>query len=298
MCVKNEVRSAAGAVGHNTVGSRKDAIRLFFLIKKEIRLAFSPFSEGNEARTPAEVFAIRPEGGPNTPGWRVRVVPDKYPVLGIEGDIEVHRDGASEWREGVGIHEVVVESADAAKDLADLSAIQASDVFRACQARILDLRRDRRLRYLLVFKNHGVEAGSTIAHSHTQIIGLPITPITVRQELTASRKHFEKEQSCLFCNHLSSELSSGARIVCQNEHFLVYCPFASRFPFKMTVCPVAHSHDFAEAGDDLMVSFGEIMQEALVRLRKTLKDPPYNFCPSHGTERRVGTTPKRALGVT
>jgi UDPglucose--hexose-1-phosphate uridylyltransferase len=179
--------------------------------------------------------------------------------------------------DGVGIHEIVVESPDPAKDLVDLRADQVSDVFRACQARIQDLSHDLRIRYLLVFKNHGVEAGPTIAHSHTQIIGLPVTPITLRQELTASKKHFETKGTCLFCEHLASELSSGVRVVCRNEHFVVYCPYASRVPFEMTVCPTQHSHDFLQTSDDLLASFGEIAQQALERLRKALKDPPYNF---------------------
>jgi UDPglucose--hexose-1-phosphate uridylyltransferase len=250
-----------------------------YIVDREVvRLAFSPFSEGNEARTPPEVYAIRPDGGePNTPGWSVRVVPNKFPMLGIEGSTEIHSEGASEWMDGVGIHEVVVESPDVSKDLADLEPAQVSDVFLACRARVLDLRRDRRLRYLLVFKNHGVEAGSTISHSHTQIIGLPITPIALRQELAASRKHFKSEGTCLFCHHLASEVASGDRVVTMNDHFVAYAPYASRVPFELNISPREHAHSFADIPDAHLPALGEIVRDTLGRLRRVLKDPPYNF---------------------
>ena len=250
----------------------------FFVSREEIRLAFSPFSEGNEGRTPPEVFALRPEGGePNTPGWEVRVVPNKFPVLGIEGDTAIRVDGPHEWMDGVGVHEVVVESPDARKDLTDLTPEHVAKVFRACQVRLRDLVRDRRLRYLLVFKNHGVEAGSTISHSHTQIIGLPVTPITLRQELQASRKHYDNTENCLFCDLLKSEIARGDRVIVQNDLCVAVAPYASRFPFEVTVSPTAHAHDFSESSDELLDAFGAIVHDVLLRIKHVLKDPPYNF---------------------
>ena len=250
----------------------------FFVSREEIRLAFSPFSEGNEGRTPPEVFALRPEGSePNTPGWAVRVVPNKFPVLGIEGDITIREDGPHEWMDGVGVHEIVVESPDPHKDLTDLTPEHVAKVFKACQARLRDLMRDRRLRSLLVFKNHGIEAGSTIPHSHTQIIGLPVTPITLRQELQASRKHFKKTGNCLFCDLLKDEISRGDRVIAQNDLCVAVAPYASRFPFEVTVSQTAHSHDFAESSDALLDAFGSLVHDVLQRLKRALKDPPYNF---------------------
>ena len=118
----------------------------FFVSRQEVRMAFSPFSEGNEDRTPPEVHAVRSNGsGPNTPGWSVRVVPNKFPVLGIEGEVDIHSEPL-EWMDGVGVHEVVIEHPDAMLDLADLSPEQVGLVFGACRARLRDLVRDRRLR--------------------------------------------------------------------------------------------------------------------------------------------------------
>lgn len=250
----------------------------FLVDREEIRLAFSPFSEGNETRTPPEVYAVRPEGtAPNTPGWSVRVVPNKFPVLGIEGKTEIRAEGRNEWMDGVGVHEVVVETPDAAVDLADLAPGHVARVLGACRERMRDLRRDRRLRYLQVFKNHGVEAGSTISHSHTQIIGLPVTPTTLRLELQASLKHHAATGRCLFCDQLSGELADGRRVIARNDGFVAYAPYASRFPFEVTVCPVDHAHDFAAAPDDAVEACGDTLRDVLARLKRVLRDPPYNF---------------------
>lgn len=241
-------------------------------------MAFSPFSEGNEARTPPEVYAIRPGGGgPNTSGWTVRVVPNKFPVLGIDGDIEIRSAGPNESMDGVGVHEVVIESPDAMKDLADQSADHVTEVFNACRARLKDLEQDRRLRYLLVFKNHGVEAGSTIPHSHTQIIGLPVTPSTLRLELNASRAHYAETSRCLFCDQLSAVLDNSDRVVAENDHCVAYTPYASRFPFEVTIAPKTHAHSFVTAADTVIDAFGTLVHDVLSRLKTILKDPPYNF---------------------
>ena len=179
--------------------------------------------------------------------------------------------------EGVGGHEVVIESPDATVALADLSAVQVADVFTACQTRVRDLVGDRRLRYLLVFKNHGVEAGSTIPHSHTQIIGLPVTPSTVRSELQASKAYYLEKGSCLVCDRLTAELVSGERLVAENAHAAAYTPYAGRFPFEVTITRKIHGHDFGVAREGVIKGFAEVVREVLGRLKAVLKDPPYNF---------------------
>tara|TARA_Y100000588_G_scaffold17381_1_gene18098 strand:- start:1890 stop:2441 length:552 start_codon:yes stop_codon:yes gene_type:complete len=161
----------------------------FVVDRERVNMAFSPFSKGNKGRKPGEVYAIwEGDRAANTPGWQVRVVPNKFPVLGIEGDTETARDGVFEEIDGVGVHEAVVDTPRSEPDLADLHPDQVGRVFRACRERLRDLVNDRRLRYLLVFKNHGLEDGAPVSRSHTQIIGLPVTPITVRQELTSTRQ--------------------------------------------------------------------------------------------------------------
>lgn len=250
----------------------------FAIERDEVRMAFSPFSEGNEARTPGEIFAIwEGDRQPDSPGWQVRVVPNKFPALGIEGDTETVRQGLFEEMDGVGVHEIVIDTPLSEPDLADLSPEQVARVFRACRERIRDLVGDRRLRYLLVFKNHGAEAGAPISHSHTQIIGLPVTPSTVRLELTSARDYFARESRCLFCDIVRQESESRERVILETDHFLAWAPFASRFPYEMMVAPKAHSHDFAMADEETLTALGATVQHLLGRLKTVLRDPPYNF---------------------
>ena len=250
----------------------------FAIERDEVRMAFSPFSEGNEARTPPDIYAIwEGDREPNSPGWQVRVVPNKFPVLGIEGTTELVRQGLFEEMDGVGVHEVVIDSPLSEPDLADLPPEQVGRVFLACRERIRDLVCDRRLRYLLVFKNHGAEAGSPISHTHTQIIGLPVTPSTVRLELTSARDYLSENSKCLFCDIARQESEFKERVILETDLFLAWAPFASRFPYEMMIAPKGHAHDFADADDTTVNAFGAVVQHVLGRLKSVLRDPPYNF---------------------
>ena len=243
-----------------------------------VNMAFSPFSKGNKGRKPGEVYAIwEGDRAANTPGGQVRVVPNKFPVLGIEGDTETARDGVFEEMDGVGVHEVVVDTPRSEPDLADLHPDQVGRVFRACRERLRDLVNDRRLRYLLVFKNHGLEAGAPVSRSHTQIIGLPVTPITVRQELTSTRQYYEEHKRCLFCDVVRQESESRERVILETDRFLVWAPFASSFPSEVMIAPRIHSHDFSASDDATVTALGQAVHPALGRLKDVLRDPPYNF---------------------
>jgi UDPglucose--hexose-1-phosphate uridylyltransferase len=155
----------------------------------KIKGGFCPFCYGNEGKTPPEIQAYRPNqnGGPapqrDTPGWTVRVVPNKFPALGIEGTLNRQADGMFDRMNGVGAHEVIVETPDHAASLATLPPKRIEDVLWTFRDRILDLKKDRRFKYILLFKNHGEAAGASLEHSHSQLIALPILPINVTQEL-------------------------------------------------------------------------------------------------------------------
>ncbi len=250
----------------------------FVVERDDVRMAFSPFAEGNEGRTPPELFAIADgDRKPDTPGWLVRVVPNKFPVLGIEGSTETIRNGLFEEMDGVGVHEVVIDAPSPQPDLADLPPDQVARVFRACRERIRDLIGDHRLRYLLVFKNHGVEAGASMSHSHTQIIGLPVTPNTVRQELTSARDYYLQHSRCLFCDVIRQELESRERVILETDAFLAWAPWASRFPYEVMIAPRRHGHDFSLADETTLAALGSAVQHVLDRLKTVLRDPPYNF---------------------
>lgn len=240
--------------------------------------ATCPFCEGHEDKTPPEVFAFRAPGTKaNTPGWSVRVIPNKFPALAIEGGMDRRGIGLFDMMNGIGAHEVVVEGIDHYKMLADADISQIELVLRALKERIIDLRKDTRFRYILVFKNHGQAAGTSLYHSHCQLIATPVTPIYVREKLMGAKQYYTRKERCIFCDITMQELSMGERIVCENEDFVVMSPYASRFPFELMLIPRYHSFEFSETPDDKLAKLAQILKETLQRLKITLNDPPFNF---------------------
>ncbi len=241
-------------------------------------VSFDPFAPGNEDKTPPEVFALRKEdSAPDTPGWQIRVVPNKFPALKIEGDLDREGVGLYDTMNGVGAHEVVIETPELTETMATMDESQLSLVLQSYRERLVDLMKDTRFRYVLIFKNHGSEAGASLAHPHTQIIATPITPKTVALELESAKDYYHMKERCIFCDLMKQELADASRIVLANEHFVVYCPFASRFPFEMMLLPRVHAHRFGESSNELLGHMASALKEALARLSVALDDPPYNF---------------------
>ena len=237
-----------------------------------------PFCHGMEHTTPQEIYAVRPQGSaPNSPGWDLRVVPNKYPALQVEGETQREGRGMYDAMNGIGAHEVLIETPRHIRHMAEMSPQQMDLIFMAYRSRLQDLMRDPRLRYVLIFKNYGSRAGASIAHPHTQIIATPITPQTVAQELQSAREHFQVKERCLFCDILAQEMESGERVVHLGEHFVAICPYASRFPYEVMVLPRKHHHDFSLADDVMVRELARTMHIVLKKLRVVLNDPPFNF---------------------
>ena len=206
---------------------------------------FCPLCEGNEDKTPPEVLAFRDNGTPpNTPGWTLRVVPNKFPALRIEGELNREGEGIYDKMNGLGAHEVVIETPQHDETLATLPLKAVKNVLWAYRERIIDLRRDQRLRYVLVFKNHGVAAGASLEHSHSQIIALPIVPKRVSEEIEGAKNYFNYKDRCVFCDIIRQELQQKSRIINENQDFLSVAPFASRFPFETWILPKIHHPSF------------------------------------------------------
>ena len=242
---------------------------------------FSPFAEGREAMTPPEVYAVRPAGGePNGPGWTVRVVPNKFPALEIEGTLDRRGEGLYDKMNGVGAHEVVIEGPDPAVQFADLPVERMAEVLLAFRERMRDLKRDPRLRYVLVFKNHGAAAGATLEHSHSQIIATPIIPRMVQEELDGSRRYYELKERNVFTDILHQETTEGnsRRLVSENARFLALAPFAPRFPFETWILPRTHRSSYHAIEDTSeFLDLALILKDTLMRLNMALHSPPYNF---------------------
>lgn len=252
--------------------------RDFSLERQKLSTTACPFCYGQESKTPPEIFALRPDGSPrDQPGWRVRVVPNKYPMLGIEGDLAHRGEGLYDAMNGIGAHEVIIETPDHHRSTEDLTAPELADVLHAVQTRLMDLRRDQRFRYIMPFKNFGQEAGATIPHAYSQILALPIIPPEVRSSLAASKNYFALKDRCLLCDILAQEIADGRRVVRNDGEFLAFAPYASRHPFEMMIAPQRHSHDFAQLDHGGLTRLAETLGDLLRRQRQVLRDPPYNF---------------------
>lgn len=239
---------------------------------------FCPFCPGNEAKTPPEVLAYgRNGGGRDTPGWSVRVVPNKFPALGIEGDLDRQGEGLFDKMNGVGAHEVIIETPDHQQTMASLPEKSIESVLWAFRDRMLDLKNDKRFRYILIFKNHGEAAGASLEHTHSQLIALPIVPKRVREEVDSGKRYYQDKERCIFCDMIRQELQAKVRVIVENEHFVAMAPYAPRFPFETWILPKAHSSSFENNQSPIYMSLAGIMRNILARLDAVLNRPAYNF---------------------
>lgn len=240
---------------------------------------FCPLCPGNEKTTPREVLAYgRASNLPaNSPGWQLRVVPNKYPALVIEGELEKHGEGLYDRMNGIGAHEVVIESPRHEDRFTFLPHDQMVLVFRAFRNRIHDLGRDHRFRYVMVFKNYGRAAGASLEHSHSQLVALPILPRMVISELDGSRYYFKYKDRCVFCDIIRQEAQQDTRVVCQNDYFVTLTPFAPRSPFEMWIMPRHHSSSYADQNDQSLSALADIFSETMRRLDACIANVPYNF---------------------
>jgi UDPglucose--hexose-1-phosphate uridylyltransferase len=239
---------------------------------------FCPFCPGNEKMTPPEIIAYREAGtAPNGPGWSLRVVPNKFPALKIEGTLDKTGVGLFDKMNGIGAHEVFIETPSHDGTIAGLPERKVEDLLWAYRDRILDLRKDLRFQYILIFKNEGEAAGASLEHSHSQLIALPITPRQVIEELEGSRAYYNYKERCIFCDIVRQEMYSEERTLVENEHFIALAPFAASFPFETWIIPKIHNACFDEANPWEYSSLARILKNVLMRMEKVLGSPPYNF---------------------
>jgi len=239
---------------------------------------FCPFCAGNESKTPPEVFALRADGtGPDEPGWRVRVVPNKFPALTRGPAPARQTSGVFSWMEGVGVHEVVIENPDHDLELADLPRGQVREVLGVFQDRIRSIEADLHYEYVQVFKNKGKEAGASLSHPHSQIVATPIVPKRIKEEIYGAGRFYRRSRECVFCRIIREETAAQERIVYRNDHVCVKVPFAGRFPFEMRILPLRHDAYFSRVRDEELDALADALKTALGRLKDILSDPPFNL---------------------
>ena len=246
------------------------------------------FCPGQESRTPDEVWSLRPAASvPNGPGWLVRVVPNKFPALRIEGELEPSGEGLFDRMNGVGAHEVVIETPDHDTRIERLPPGHLAEVFRAYRDRIVDLAKDPRLEYVIVFKNQGEPAGASMSHAHSQLIATPIVPIMVAEELAGGLQHFRMKRRCIWCDIVRQERQGGGRVVLERDGMMSLAPFAPRFPFETWILPAEHRSAYEETPPEELLTLADVLSETLGRMSCTLGDPSYNLV-LHSAPLRVG----------
>lgn len=241
-----------------------------------------PFCPGNEAATPPEIERYpRPSAQGKREGWRIRVVPNKYPAL-VPDFNRKHpgtsaKDGIFSRREGTGVHEVIIESPDHGARFSDMETEHIAEVLRVWADRIRSAYAEHNLAHALVFKNHRARAGASLSHPHSQLIASMLVPKHVRQKMESSRTHFEGNGACLICEILRQEKKSGERIIDVSGGFTVLAPYASRFPYEVFIAPSEHGEDFTGLSDEnrFRLAFG--LRSVLRKLTGLLYDPPFNM---------------------
>lgn len=245
--------------------------------ENDVSVADCPFCPGNEQMTPLEVLAIRPHGGePNTPGWQVRVFPNKFPALGCCDD-PVERQESFRPSPADGSHEVIVHSPDHYATLATMEPGELELVFRVYRHRYHAACEDPAIRHVQFILNFGRGSGASLEHSHSQMFGVPIIPPLLEEELDGSARYMEQNGTCVFCDMIEEELKDGRRIISQGDHFVAFAPYASRFPFEICIIPRRHEPSFVEMNDGELADFAAMVRKVLGLYRDGLRNPPLNY---------------------
>jgi UDPglucose--hexose-1-phosphate uridylyltransferase len=236
-----------------------------------------PFCEGHEDQTPPEILAYRSPGSrANEKGWRVRVVPNKFPALEKNREPRDFTQGIYQKIDGAGAHEIIIECPHHETSMARLSEKNVGEVLSAYRERLIELKTDRRLAYGLIFKNEGEIGGASLEHSHSQLVGLPMVPAAVQAELDGARKFFETTGRCIYCEILTEEFLSALEVF-GTAGFIAFIPYAARFPFETWILPRHHGSHFEEIQNAAIQELASALKTIVTKLELGLNQPPYNY---------------------
>lgn len=232
-----------------------------------------PFCPGNEDRTPPQTSSLTDRDG----RWLVRTVPNKFSALVPEGATVRHDNGMRTHLSGVGLHEVIVETPSHDLTTALLPPEQIARVLDVYRQRSAAFYRDPRIEHVIVFKNHGVAAGTSLEHPHSQIVGMPVVPGQLRSRIEEALRYYGDLGQCVYCRALREELADGVRVVAHNPSFVAFVPYAALSPFHMWIFPRNHSADFGSVTDSEIADLAALLKEVLLRLYRGLEDPDFNY---------------------
>ena len=223
-----------------------------------------PFCARNESKTPKPVLVI--SGVDSAADWKVRVVPNKFPAL-----------SSNLTSPGTGLHDVFIESPEHLTSFTEVSNQQARWVFQAFRDRLLAASKVKGIRFAQLFKNEGQCAGASLEHIHSQLVAFDTTPQKVRQLLNRSEQFYQQRNTCYYCDLLKNEIRDGSRIVNETEHFIAYCPFASRFAFETWILPTQHANRFEQMEDEKLFDLACVARDAIKRIQRSMDGAAYNL---------------------
>ena len=207
---------------------------------------------------------------------KVMCIPNPQGSLRIEGDLKREGVGLFDKMNNIGADEIIIETVDEHKTFAQFTESQFTMVFEMYARRIADLKNDPRFRQILAIKNQSEFTEVPFQHPYSHIFAFPMVPERIDNELVESRKHYERKDRCLFCDIIAEELRAGVRIIEENEYFVAFCPFASRFPYEVWLSPKSHTFSFeADGHNDKLAKLASISKKILPKIEKLA--PAYFF---------------------
>lgn len=237
-----------------------------------------PFCPGRDAPDDPPPRVVLPPGpGYEDQPWSARVIRDKFPLLSEDEDFDRWGEGMYDVMAGYGAHELVIESPVHGERFDDFSEEHLREILSLYQQRILELTRNRRVAQVLITRNIGHDAGAHIHHPHSHVVALPIVPKKIGEELEGARRYFEYKERCIFCDVVAQERHERSRVVLENDSFLAFCPYASRFPFEVTIIPREHLVRFEAIHPREVADLATMMKRLIGGLTSLLRDPPLNY---------------------
>ncbi len=231
-----------------------------------------PFCLGNELITGPESLRIS-DGN----SWRVRAVANKFPALSNVGERVRQVKGMNRCLSGVGVHEVIIEHPRHDLTIALMDLEDIANILQVYRQRYSTLKLDPRVETIIIFKNHGKAAGTSLEHPHSQLAGTPIVPYQLRIRAQEAIRYFDDTGECIFCQTLQEEIAIGERIVVAGEHFVAFIPYAALSPFHLWIFPRRHTSSFDEITDVEITDLAKMLKILLGKLFYGLNNPDYNY---------------------
>ncbi len=230
---------------------------------------------GRESETSSEILSL--PSGHGCRAWATRVIPNVSPVFQVEGELARRGEGMYDKMNNIGANEIIIESPEHMVRPEDKGLDQMMKVIRTYKERMLDLERDPRLRYTLIYKNSGKEAGAVYSHPVSHLASTPVIPKRVKEELDGAKEYFVYKERCIFCDIIREELRTGSRVILETRHFMSFCPYASKFPFESWIVPKRHSCSFQDILMEEIEDMAFILSSILKKLRAVIPGLAFNY---------------------